>query len=321
MFALLSMDEISRLIQFPSMFKSIDKGIFQKFLHLFPFFNLFSILHSLKYQSDLIDNNQEYNPPVLCNDGLYTWYKMGLLSLDHQKSEIDELQTSTGKEVSTAVERQNNVIDINSKEKIRGIGRIEVVPAKEEVHSSESDENAWVEKVQQDRVVVKSTFYKKSSINLSFGSVTSKVIEEKEDSMELSGFAKFLKGTGRHGIVVPEDMDISKIQLELPEDADSARNLDKAKKDISVEIVETNVAEVVKKKKVKKHKKKEFVNHLVQQSVLDNDLLISEPFAEILYAQGYKEKAIKIYEKLMDKYPEKKINFAAKIDKINKENI
>ncbi|MBK6372658.1 MAG: hypothetical protein IPF67_05295 [Saprospiraceae bacterium] len=54
---------------------------------------------------------------------------------------------------------------------------------------------------------------------------------------------------------------------------------------------------------------------------MDNDLLISEPFAEILYAQGYKEKAIKIYEKLMDKYPEKKINFAAKIDKINKENI
>ncbi|MGB4906834.1 MAG: hypothetical protein WBO91_17880 [Saprospiraceae bacterium] len=191
MFALLSMDEISRLIQFPSMFKSIDKGIFQKFLHLFPFFNLFSILHSLKYQSDLIDNNQEYNPPVLCNDGLYTWYKMGLLSLDHQKSEIDELQTSTGKEVSTAVERQNNVIDINSKEKIRGIGRIEVIPANEEVHSSESDDNAWVEKVQQDRVVVKSTFYKKSSINLSFGSVTSKVIEEKEESMELSGFAKF----------------------------------------------------------------------------------------------------------------------------------
>lgn len=320
MFALLSMDEISRLIQFPSMFKSIDKGIFQKILHLFPFFNLFSILHSLKYQSDLIDNNQEYNPPVLCNDGLYTWYKMGLLSLDHQKSEIDELQTSTGKEVSTAVERQSNVIDINSKEKIRGIGRIEVVPAIEEVHSSESDENPRVEKL-QDRVVVKSTFYKKSSINLSFGSVTSKVIEEKEDSMELSGFAKFLKGTGRHGIVVPEEMDISKIQMELPEAANSARDLDEARKDISVEIDETNVAEVVKKKKVKKHKKKEFVNHLVQQSVLDNALLISEPFAEILYAQGYKEKAVKIYEKLMEKYPEKKINFAAKIDKINKENI
>ena len=101
----------------------------------------------------------------------------------------------------------------------------------------------------------------------------------------------------------------------------SDENDAKKKKDISVEIGDTNVAEVVKKKKVKKHKKKEFVNHLVQQSVLDNDLLISEPFAEILYAQGYKEKAVKIYEKLMEKYPEKKINFAAKIDKINKENI
>ncbi len=315
------MDEISRLIQFPSMFKSIDKGIFQKFLDLFPFFNLFSILHSLKYQSDLIDNNQEYNPPALCNDGLYTWYKMGQLTLDQQKSEIDAVPTSTGKEASTAVERQSNVIDINSKEKIRGIGRIEVIPVNEEVRSSETDENPRVEKL-QDRVVVKSTFYKKSSINLSYVGVASNVSGEKEDNMELSGFAKFLKGTGRHGIVVPEGMDISKIHLEIPEVGDSEIELaEQQKEEINVEIEGPNVAEVVKKKKIKKRKKKEFVNHLVQQSVLDNDLLISEPFAEILYAQGYKEKAIKIYEKLMDKYPEKKINFAAKIDKINKENI
>jgi hypothetical protein len=73
-------------------------------------------------------------------------------------------------------------------------------------------------------------------------------------------------------------------------------------------------------RKPKKKKKKHLVDRLVQQSVLDNELLVSEPFAELLQAQGYREKAIKIYEKLITKFPEKKHIFAAKIIQINKEN-
>jgi hypothetical protein len=72
-------------------------------------------------------------------------------------------------------------------------------------------------------------------------------------------------------------------------------------------------------KKKKKKRKKELVDRLVQQSISDNELLVSEPFAEILYAQGYKDKAIKIYEKLMLKNPEKRDIFAAKIVLINNE--
>ncbi len=41
---------------------------------------------------------------------------------------------------------------------------------------------------------------------------------------------------------------------------------------------------------------------------------ISETFADLLAAQGYKEQAIEMYIKLMEKYPEKSGFFAAKIE-------
>ena len=41
---------------------------------------------------------------------------------------------------------------------------------------------------------------------------------------------------------------------------------------------------------------------------------ISETFADLLAAQGYKEQAMEMYLKLMEKYPEKSGFFAAKIE-------
>lgn len=41
---------------------------------------------------------------------------------------------------------------------------------------------------------------------------------------------------------------------------------------------------------------------------------ISETFADLLAGQGYKEQAIEMYIKLMEKYPEKSGFFAAKIE-------
>ena len=41
---------------------------------------------------------------------------------------------------------------------------------------------------------------------------------------------------------------------------------------------------------------------------------ITETFADLLASQGYKEQAIEMYIKLMEKYPEKSGFFAAKIE-------
>lgn len=338
MLALLSIDEINRLIHFPSIFKSIDKRIFFNLMALFPFFNIISILNSLKYQSDLIDDEQEYYPPSLCNDGLYTWYRMGQIAKKQRAEALDEqLNVESQEAIPETIkpeisERAVNIIDINTKERAK---------LQTEIQSDNGSPQLEVEQVsvpaeiifrEPVRVISKSTF-KKVSIHSAVREHVKAVPEVEE---ELSGFAKWLSKTSATKAAPA----VEKIDVLLPEVKEVVEEIQevefRASKEIPVsdEVVssashdEQTIDEELsseeakkKKKKEKKHKKKDLVNQLVYQSVIDNDLLISEPFAEILYAQGYKEKAIKIYEKLMVKFPEKKINFAAKIDKINKENI
>lgn len=60
------------------------------------------------------------------------------------------------------------------------------------------------------------------------------------------------------------------------------------------------------------------VRDLAEQSLTDNDGIISETLARLLADQGQNEKAIKMFERLMHKNPKKSAYFAAKIEELKK---
>jgi len=70
--------------------------------------------------------------------------------------------------------------------------------------------------------------------------------------------------------------------------------------------------------KISKPQKAEFFSpvNMAKQSIIEDDELVTETLAQIYEKQGFFAKAVKAYEKLSLKYPEKKVSFAARIENL-----
>lgn len=66
------------------------------------------------------------------------------------------------------------------------------------------------------------------------------------------------------------------------------------------------------------HKPGSIAQILAEKSVAENKDVISETLAKLFAKQGYREKAITMYERLILAFPEKSSYFAAEIDKLKK---
>jgi len=68
-----------------------------------------------------------------------------------------------------------------------------------------------------------------------------------------------------------------------------------------------------------KKEKKQQLKRKIKKSTKRNDMLVTEPIAEQLVRQGYKAKAIKMYEQLLSIIPDKSDHYTAIIEKLRRE--
>jgi hypothetical protein len=110
-------------------------------------------------------------------------------------------------------------------------------------------------------------------------------------------------------------------ELELENEKKNEKTTEAKKSTKSVKQKSDIIDDFIKNEPSISRPKTKFYNPVekAKESIVDNENIVSETLANIFYDQGHLLKAIKIYQKLSLKFPEKSSYFAALIKKAEKE--
>lgn len=164
----------------------------------------------------------------------------------------------------------------------------------------------------------KSSKNKISSIKKVKGEITKQ--DKSLESKPVQGKAKKIKKKVKY--VVVNEATTNDFKLKDYDGVSKFTNWLLDKKSINGDLIEeekkTEGVKGKQKSKKKKKKKKNKVLKVAQESVKKSEMILSEPLANIMAAQGHTKKAKKMYKQLGLIFPEKSGYFATKIENLKK---
>jgi hypothetical protein len=241
--------------------------------------------------------------------------KRTAISVPNRERLYDLLQELNNKPVVETKKEEVKQTETETKKEIIVTKEIERVEEKEEKdHEAKQSSLHDKEKIQLKKVDINEQVEKEIERSLAQSIIEKEVIgvkvEEPNKPTDFSSWLSFLKNSDEDKKTLAERVnEIMQVQAEKG----TKQKIERAKqKTIIDKIIESNPGQI----KVKQDQKFFKSESAAKESLLDNEHLVTETLAQIYADQGNMHKAIRAYEILSLKYPQKSAYFASLILKL-----
>lgn len=293
----MNIQEFYNYIKHPDLLNETSLNELNEVLQRYPYFQAARMLY-LKNLSQLNDDRYQ---AVLTQTSIYAPDRKTLYFLIHQSEEKKENQIIVEKEESKStippVETQKT-LEVNTeqttKNEILAENKEEYKPNTIEINKEQKTENKLSTNI-ADLVLNKINEIKQSKPCVQVENIDkNEVFETKEEEASTLTFDEWLYYVSTHKTKIKQNEESLPEKSIIDQFLENSSNLSRIKVEQGVE-------------------NEDLTEHLTPPEELE---IVSETLAQLYYKQGYFDKALKMYEKLILKYPEKSIYFASSIQEI-----